>query len=280
MAVLIGYPSSSEWDVENIVFPYFFIQFFPLMLIEIESFKIYRLMREASTTRKAELHPRRLFDFITIKMIGIVMFVYFAFIAFIIYINQFEFTWFGGFGNLAAMTAMNLFFALIIIWNMYGKKQDPYQAYEDRRKQIELIVKQMFFISIVATLFIVISVILHALDLRHLNPIVMSLYFQLIAVIALRTLSIDSINFEVYKADLSLESDEKQNYRLSEEKRSHSYMSISLLIGSGLGLLFGTFIVLEGGTVKGFVMGGAIGMILGIVIGIFLDLRKGSSPTI
>ena len=34
LAVLLGDSRSSEWDVGNFVFPYFMIQFFPMMLLE------------------------------------------------------------------------------------------------------------------------------------------------------------------------------------------------------------------------------------------------------
>ncbi len=282
MAVLLGYSGSSEWDFGNIVFPFFMVQFIPMMLIEMSSFNYYKLMRKADsrTTRKAELHPRRLFDFVSPKLIGLAVLVYLAFIVFILYIRQFEFPWFGGYGNIVGMTAINLFFAGIIFWNMYGKKQDPYLAYEDRKRQLELAVKQMVFISIAATLFITIEVVLAILDMRNLEPTAMSLYFQLIAVIGLRALRIDTINFEVYKEDSSQESNEKESYMMNEEKSSNSHVGAGLWIGLSLGLLFGAFIVIEGGTVKGFVFGAGIGMVLGMVIGVLLDLRKGSSPAI
>ena len=281
MAMLLGYSSSGEWDLGNIVFPYFMAQFFPVILMEIWHSKYYKLMRntDSRTTRKAELHPRRLFDFISLKMIGLTVLVYLAFVVFILYIRQFDYPWFGGYGNIVGVTAMNLFFAGIIIWNMYGKKLNPYQAYEDRKKQIELIVKQMVFISIAGTTHIAIEVVLSILDLRHLQPTVMSLYFQLIAVVSLRALRIDTINFEVYKEDPSQESNEKEPYMMREEKSADSRAGVGLWIGLGLGLSFGAFILIEGGTVKGFVMGAVIGMVLGMVIGSLLDLRKGSSPT-
>jgi hypothetical protein len=235
---------------------------------------------DSRTTRKAELQPRRLFDFISPKMIGLAVLVYLAFAVFILYIRQFDYPWFGGYENIVGVTATNLFFAGIIIWNMYGKRLDPYQAYEDRKRQIELLVKQMVFISIAATTYIAIDVVLAILDLRNLQPTVMSLYFQLIAVISLRALRLDTINFEVYKEDPSQESDEGERYMMRQEKSVRSRTGVGLWIGLGLGLSFGAFILIEGGTVKGFVMGAVIGMVLGIVIGSLLDLRKGTSPTI
>lgn len=282
LAALLGYSGSSEWDVGNIVFPYFMLQFFPMMLMEMWTFNYYKLMRKADlrTTRKAELHPRRLFDFISPKMIGLAALVYLAFVVFVLYVRQFEYPWFGGYGNIFGITAANLFFAGLILWNMYGKKQDPYQTYEDRKRQIELITKQLVFISIAATIYISMDIILAIFDLRNFQPTAMSLYFQFIAVIALRAIRIDDIDFEVYKEDPSLESIEKKSAMVIEEKGSSSQVSVGLWIGLGLGLLFGAFILLEGGTAKGFVMGGVIGMISGMVIGILLDSRKSTSPTV
>ncbi len=158
-----------------------------------------------STTRMAALQPRRLFDFISPATLGFAILVYVAFVAFVLYMRQFDYPWFGGYGNIFGLTATNLLFAGIIIWNIYGKKRDPYQAHKDRLRQIEFTVKSLVFISIAATIFIVINVILHAFELRYLNSIVMSLYFQVIGIAsigtALRTLRIEDINFEVYKED-------------------------------------------------------------------------------
>ena len=278
LAVFLGDSRSGEWDMGNFVFPYFMIQFFPVMLLEIRSFKYYRLMRKADsrTTRKAELQPRRLFDFISPAMIGLALLVYFAFIALILYIRQFDFPWFGGYWNIVGVTAANVFFAAIVAWNMYGKKQDPYQAYEDRKRQLELVVQQMVFMSIAATTFMAIEVILASLDLRDLQPTVMSLYFQLIAVNCLRALRIDNINFAVYKGDPSEERTETRNYAAN----AHNLASVGLWVGLGLGLLLGVFILVEGGTVKGFAMGVGIGTVLGLVVGSLLESRRGSSPTV
>ena len=84
---------------------------------------------------------------------------------------------------------------------MYGKKLNPHQAYEDRIRHIETIVKVLVFTSIAATMFIAINVVLAALDLRNLQPIAQSLYFQLLAVICFQAYRIDYTNFEVYKED-------------------------------------------------------------------------------
>jgi hypothetical protein len=139
----IGISRSGEWDhaIATWCILVFLVQVFPVLLLDISSIKCFKLMRDANSRRKAELHPRRLFDFISPAMIGMAIFVYVAFILFVLYIRQFEFPWFGGYWNIFGVTAMNLFLAGMIFRNMYGKKLDPHQTYEDRKRKIEINVK-------------------------------------------------------------------------------------------------------------------------------------------
>ena len=101
LAVLLGISRSGEWD-HAIASWYFVVQIFPMMLLELSSLKEFKLMRNAHsrTTRKAELHPRRLFDFISPSIIGIAIITYVAFVLLVLYIRQFEFPWFGGYWNI------------------------------------------------------------------------------------------------------------------------------------------------------------------------------------
>ncbi len=204
MVGLLDYSRGYKWN-GNIVMIYYMIQVFPMCLVEIGARKYYKSMKEihSSTTRKAELRPRRLFDFISPLTIGLVVLVYGAFIVFIHYVRQFEYPWFGGYLNIVGITVSNLFLAGIVFWNLYGKKRDPYQTYEDRKKQIKLVAKQMAAVSIVATLYITMEIVLASLDLRHLQPMSKSIYFQLITMICFRTLQIENMNFEVYKEVLN-----------------------------------------------------------------------------
>ena len=131
-----------------------------------------------------------------------VIITYIAFVLLILYIRQFDFPWFGGYWNIVAVTASNLLIAGLVFRYIYrGKKLDPHQAYEDRRRSIEILVKIMVFVSIASTLFIALIVVLAALDLRNLQPIIQSLFFQLMAVVCFQASRIDYINFAVYKED-------------------------------------------------------------------------------
>ena len=59
----------------------------------------------------------------------------------------------------------------------------------------------LVFISIVATAFIAVSVILRAVELPLLVPIATSLFFQLAALISFRGFRIDNVDFEVYREE-------------------------------------------------------------------------------
>jgi hypothetical protein len=202
LAALFVNPHDNDLGVA-ISLGFYFVQFIPLMILEFSSFKELKLMRNASPrpTRKAELRPRQVFDFISPVLFGLAVLVYVVFVGVILYMRQFEYEWFGGFINITGLTLMNLLFAGIVLWNMYGKKQNPHQSYEDRKKQIEAILKSFVFISIAATVFVMLSVVLSALEIRHLMPIAMSLYLQIVALACIPSYVIDYRNFDVYRED-------------------------------------------------------------------------------
>ena len=127
--------------------------------------------------------------------------VYLAFVLFIIYVDQFDFPWFGGYVNIVAITVANLFFAGIVAWNVYRKNPNPYQATGDRLRQNELLAKIMVFFSVATTLSVATSITLACFELRHLEPLAISLFFQLLAVVNFRAFRIDNVDFEVYRAD-------------------------------------------------------------------------------
>lgn len=206
LIVVALYVVPHDADLGNVIsFGYFMLQFSPLMLLELSSFKEFKKMRKAnsSTSRKANLRPRRLLDFVSPAAFGTAVFTYFAFVLAVLYIKQFNFEWFGGYWNIVGITGMNIFFAGIVVFNMYGKKLNPHQSDEDRTRQIGGTVKALVLTSIMATVFVTISVLLSAFDLREFMPVGQSVYFQVIAVISIRAtmlyFQVDDVDFEVYK---------------------------------------------------------------------------------
>jgi len=202
--------SSDGWINQMIPFAYFMIQAIPLVLMEINESTLFKLMRKADlrTTRKAELHPRRLFDFISPTIVGLAIFMNVACIWFYLYGDQYQFHWESdAFVISISLFAMNALFAGIIFRNLHGKKLDPHPASKDRMRQIGVTVKSLIFMSIGASVFIMMQAGINEFDLDYLEPSIMSLYLQFTMMIGLgsvlRKLRIENINFDVYREDAS-----------------------------------------------------------------------------
>ncbi len=200
LALLVVYPRSGEWD-RPIVGAYFLLQFYPVILLDLLSIGHLKRMRLArsESTRVAELQPRRLFNFVSPAVVALAAFVYLTFVILILFIRQFEFPWFGGYWNIVAVSIMDIMFIVIIFRTLRGKKRNQYQAHVDRLKEMAATVRAMVFVSIAGTGFIAIIVVLASLELRALEPLLTSLYFQLLAVVFLRVYNVEGMDFEVYR---------------------------------------------------------------------------------
>jgi MFS family permease len=203
--MFIYFPQDSHrerWD-QALIGLFFMVQFSPVILLEIASFNLYKLMRKLDerTAKKAEFQPRRLFDFISPLLMGTTVLVYAAFVGFIFYFQRYDYPWFGGIMNIVIISGTNLLFIGMAVWHMFGKKLDPYQSFEDRRRQISFVIRQMAIVSIAMTIYAAFTIVAHTFEFRHFGSTFMSIYFQIIAVVGLRALQIDNINFDVYKED-------------------------------------------------------------------------------
>jgi hypothetical protein len=192
-----------EWETAWLTW-YFLLQVFPTLRLEIASFKEFKQMRiqNSQRIRKAELQPRRLFDFVSPAVIGLAAAIYVLFVIFIMYFKQFNYPWFGGYWNIVGITGMNIFYAAIVFWYMYGKKVNPHTTNQDRSRQTAAIAKIMVFISIAATISVSLNIMLAAAELRSLQPIAHTVYFQLLAVLSFQFYkNIYYTNFEVYREE-------------------------------------------------------------------------------
>ena len=127
--------------------------------------------------------------------------MYIAFVLLVLYIRQNPFPGFGGYLNIVGVTAMSLFVGVMIVVTLYGKKGDPYQAYGDRLRHMEMNVRILVLSNIMGTLFLAIVLLLPAFGLRHLTDMSMSVFFQLCAVLSFPRLRVDDTSFEVYKEE-------------------------------------------------------------------------------
>jgi len=193
-------PRSGEWD-QFIVFWYFMIQFIPNLGIEIWSMKYHKSMRllNQDGQKEAVLQPRRLTDFVTKEFLIIVFVIYIFFVGFIAYLNQFDYPWFGGYLNVLIISCMYLFFGFIIYQAMYGKVKNPHMSYEDRKVNIQIIIRQLLSIAIAATIFTMVQISMKVFGLETFKAIIMSLYFHVIVFLSMQWVRLDYINFEVYK---------------------------------------------------------------------------------
>lgn len=180
---------------------YFFLQYIPLMLIEISSSKQFKLMRtdESRKTRKAVLQPRRFLDFVPPSLGIAAIVLYFSFAVLAIGTELYDTGTSDGYFSLLIITLGDMFFLGIIFWNLYGKNQDPYRSNETRLEQIRMITKSLFMINIAATSFGFLSLLVNVLDIESAESISMVCYLQLIALLTMSSFRVDHIDFEVYK---------------------------------------------------------------------------------
>ena len=204
---------SSEGPVlETIPVIFFVVQMFPMILLEVSEWSYYRQMREADrkTKRSAVLKPRTLTSIVPSRLLIAAGALIVASIAVDLYVNQHipEFLFGMGKGTFLRtlnMLAVNFVFALIIGWNIYGKRLDPHIGDSDRIRQMQLTVRSMVMISIVFSVFMIVREGTDDLGIDQYQPVMMSIYVQVIAyfsvVSRLKNLDKDPIDYDVYKAD-------------------------------------------------------------------------------
>ncbi|KAA3613120.1 MAG: hypothetical protein D8M58_12490 [Calditrichaeota bacterium] len=209
--VVIGvWDNSSVGKVsEAIPIAYFFLQMIPLLLMEISGFAYFKMMRKADmrTTRKANLQPRNLFDYVSSVAVSFAFILIVACIAFFYSLYGFSFDFENKtFVIVLSLVFSNLIFAGIIFWNLYGKKLDPHQAVEDRMRQVEVTIKSLVYMSIVASIFLIAIKAIDEFNLDYYEPVLMSFYLQFIMFIGLGSLlrnqRLEDMNFDVYKKDV------------------------------------------------------------------------------
>ena len=193
-------PRTGEWD-QVIIFWYFMIQFLPNIGLELWAMKYHNAMRllNQDAQKEAVLQPRRLTDFVSKELLGTAAVIFVIFVGFIVYVDQFDYPWFGGYLNVLIISGTYLFFGSIIYRAMYGKVKNPHQSYEDRKIDIQTLIRQLLFIAIAVTLYAILQISLKAFGLESFKAITISLYFHVIVFLAMQWSRLNSINFDVYK---------------------------------------------------------------------------------
>ena len=182
------------------------IQFLPAIFLELSAFGQLKLMRKAntSTTRTAQLRPRRLFDFISPQLFGITIVMYLAAIVVDLYVHEFAVNWTHDTVQRGiVLSATNLLLVALGAWLLYGQRLNPHQSIEDRSKQNRASLGSFLYISIAMSVFFIVQAVDDVYDMDFLGATLLSVYFQVIVIISmglpLRSQCVENMNFDVYK---------------------------------------------------------------------------------
>lgn len=199
-----------SWNNNSFITFYFLMQFLPVILIlGREELKQYKRMREADDhpVRKASFYRRTLLDYISLPLVILALLSYLGFILFIEYFKQFNYSWFGGYWNIVGITFMNVVNVSVIIWYLYGKKLNPHQTDNARFHETKSVINLIVAVSIFATLFVVLKILVKAIDMNSISLLVSSFYVQILAWIQYKFIfkacSGKYTDFSVYKNPVS-----------------------------------------------------------------------------
>ncbi len=213
LAILVGmvksnYTPAHKGGDEIFVLFYFLLQAIPHMYAEVFTYKHYKAMRDFSDekVKKADLTPRRLFDYISPLYILTAFVVYCGWLVFFLSNQPASEPWrIEVYITLFTTLTLNTLYGIIIANLISGKKIDPYQAPADRFNMVRRNTKLLVISSIGMSLFIGITQAVDIYDLEVYDPVIASAYFQLIIIFGAgmyyRDPDMKTIDFSVYKTE-------------------------------------------------------------------------------
>ncbi len=189
---------------------YGMVQFLPFMLLEVSEFRQFRLMRQLNTrtTRKAELRPRRLVDFVSPGLLAAAATFFVGCVVFDLYAHDWVISW--GHDTVQrtlTMAGTNLLLVAAGAWNLHGRKLNPHQTHADRSRQTRIVLRSLCYISMALSVFLVTQAADDIYRLAHLNAVLISLYFQVIGMLSIgftvKCFETTDVDFDVYKAEVA-----------------------------------------------------------------------------
>ena len=203
-----GYEPALEGGDEIFVMFYFFLQAAPFVYLAIKEYQQFSAMHDGhkSAVRSADLRPRRLFDFVhPCYFFGAVsMFV--IWLAFYVWQAGDLATWGGEvYATLLLIAGMHVAYGLIIAQHLHGKKIDPYQARDDQMRTIGVTINILVISSFMISLFMLLTQMADEFAFEVFDPVMTSFYLQLCLILGVgqtfRTVKVEDVDFEVYRAD-------------------------------------------------------------------------------
>jgi hypothetical protein len=203
--IVTPWSTSGEWDAA-IVIPYFVMQFvLGLAYMNFSGRKLLQAMAKAPPprVRTTELRRRRLLDFVSPTLLVVAALANIAFVAFVLYDYwRFDLPGFKAAGSIASVALVLLVFSVTVGFALRAPRFDHYQAHEDRRNVIKLIVQQAVVFCIIYPVLLTAWLAIRIVDPHLLEPIFASLFCQGIALASLwpsYSYRVDQIDFEVYR---------------------------------------------------------------------------------
>lgn len=203
-----GYRPAMEGGDEIFVMLYFFLQAAPFIYLAVKEYQQFGDMKAAyrSKVRTAGLRPRRLFDFVQPAHFTAAVIMFVIWLAFYIW-QAGDVSGWGSevYATLLMIPGMNVAYGIIIARHIGGKKQDPYQSRDDQLRAIGVTVRILVTSSFMISLFMLLTQLADAFAFEVFDPVLASFYLQLCLVMGvgqtLRTVKVEDIDFDVYRAD-------------------------------------------------------------------------------
>jgi len=191
----ISYMQRPNWDggaVGGILTAYFLLQNFPIILIAWFTTRFNKVHRRLlpEAKRKAILQRRGLFDFVSPLTVLLAILAYFQFVGFMFYVARHPFPGFGGpFANIGILSLMYLLLGALVMYLLYGKKKDPLQTHADRMRMIGGVANYYAWILILTSILLSLQASRKLLDLETWGPFALTVFFLIITLLNLRTMT-------------------------------------------------------------------------------------------
>jgi hypothetical protein len=187
---LFTYLQRPDWDdgpvLIMLVTAYFLIQaVLPMGVLVWHGVTFNRAHKRSvvESKRRADLHRRRLFDFISPFVVGLAIASYLLFAALVLYLQPFA-----GLAGLVSLGAVSLVYALnafVVYMTLYGKKPNPFETHERRAHTIGLVVKSSIYSCLACVVFLALNLSLALLELQRWEPFALSVFFVITALLSL-----------------------------------------------------------------------------------------------
>lgn len=188
---LFSYMQRPDWDEDPVIAlisAYFAMQMLPLFFVAWLGFRFNKVHKRSllEGKRKATLHRRGLFDFISPFIVFLAVLGYFLFAAVVIYIQGDPFP---GFALIGVLTLVYASQAFVVYRALYGKKSNPFETHAGRVHTIGLTVKVNVYGCIVCVVFFAFVFTVDLLDLKRWVPLAQSVCLLITTLLCLMSLT-------------------------------------------------------------------------------------------